>query len=106
VLALRAFEGSEIESRLTRLNLRKIHLRGAFWAPRAIIYVRVLRRIFELWHAQLPLIQAGVLPNSQPPTPGTKALPVMHKPCTYLEQIANPLIRYVSGPYFPTRLFW
>jgi hypothetical protein len=73
MLALRAFEGSEIESRLTRLNLRKIHLRGAFWAPRAIIYVRVLRRIFELWHVQLPLIQAGVLPNSQPPTPGTKA---------------------------------
>jgi hypothetical protein len=52
VLALRAFEGSEIESRLTRLNLRKIHLRGAFWAPRAIIYVRVFRRIFEWWHVQ------------------------------------------------------
>jgi hypothetical protein len=52
VLALRAFEGSEIESRLIRFNLRKIHLRRAFWAPRAIIYVRVLRRIFERWHVQ------------------------------------------------------
>jgi hypothetical protein len=73
VLALRAFEGPEIEPRPTWLNLRKIHLHGAFWAPRAIIYVRALRRVFEWWHVQLPLLQAGVLPNSQPPTPGTKA---------------------------------
>jgi hypothetical protein len=73
VLALWAFEGPEIESRLVRLNLRKIHLRGAFWAPRAIVHVRIFGRIFELWHVRLPLTQAGVLPNSQPPTPGTKA---------------------------------
>jgi hypothetical protein len=73
VPALRAFEDPAIEPRLTWLNLRKIHLRGASWAPRAIIYVRVLRRVFEWWHVKLPLIQAGVLPNSQPPTPGTKA---------------------------------
>jgi hypothetical protein len=73
VLALRAFESPEIESRLVRLNLCKIHLRGAFWAPRAIVHIRVCRRIFELWHERLPLIQAGVLPNSQPPTPGATA---------------------------------
>jgi hypothetical protein len=54
VLAPRAFEGPEIESRLTRLNLRQIHLRGAFWAPRAIVRVRVYRRIFELRHGALP----------------------------------------------------
>jgi hypothetical protein len=73
VLAARAFEGPEIESRVTRLNPRKIHLRGAFWAPRTIVHVRVLGRIFELWHVRLPLIQAGALPNSQPPTPGARA---------------------------------
>jgi hypothetical protein len=90
VLALGAFKGPEIESRLTRLNPRQIHLRGAFWAPRAIIHVGVFRRIFELWHVRLPLIQAGVLPNSQPSTPGTRPLPVMRRPCAYREQIANP----------------
>jgi hypothetical protein len=54
MLAPRAFEGPEIESRLTRLNLRKIHLRGALWAPRAVVHVRVCRRIFELRHHALP----------------------------------------------------
>ena len=39
VLAARAFEGPEIESRVTRLNPRKIHLRGAFWAPRTIVHI-------------------------------------------------------------------
>ena len=69
-----AYEGPEIESRLIRLNLRKIHLRDAFWAPRAIVQGRVCRRVFELQHVQLQLKQAGVLPSSQPPAPGTRPL--------------------------------
>jgi hypothetical protein len=61
VLAAWAYKGPEIESRLTRLNLLKIHLRDAFWAPRAIVHGRVCRRVFELQHVQLQLKQAGVL---------------------------------------------
>jgi hypothetical protein len=77
VLALRAFEGPEIESWFIRLNLGEIHSRGAFWAPGAIIHVRSCRCVFELRHLRIPLIQAGALPNSQPPTPGARPLPVM-----------------------------
>jgi hypothetical protein len=56
VPAFRALEGPEFESRLTRHNLRKIHLRGAFWAPRTIVHVRECRCVIELWHDVLPLI--------------------------------------------------
>jgi hypothetical protein len=79
MLAGRALEGPEIESRVTRLNPCQIHLRGAFWAPRAIVHVRVCGRIFELRHMRLQLIQAGALPNSQPPDPGTRLLPVIKR---------------------------
>ena len=77
VFASWACEGSEIESRFTRLDMRKIHLPGAFWAPRAIVHDRGFRRVFELWHVQLQPQQAGVLQNSQPPAPGTWPLPVI-----------------------------
>ena len=59
VLALRALESPKIESRFSRINLRKIHLRAAFWAPRAIIHIRLCRRVFELRHVRLPLITGG-----------------------------------------------
>jgi len=52
VRATGTFEGPVIESRLTRVNPRKVHLRGAFWAPRAIVHVRACRRVFELRHVR------------------------------------------------------
>jgi hypothetical protein len=68
VRAPRTFEGPVIESRVPRLNPRKVHLRGAFWAPRAIVYVRACRHVFELRHVRL---QTGygreLLPDPQPP---------------------------------------
>jgi len=47
VLALRAFEGPEIEPRFIRLNPREKHSRGAFWAPRPIIHIWVCRRVLK-----------------------------------------------------------
>jgi hypothetical protein len=41
-------EGPEIKSRFIRLDVRKIHLPAAFWAPGAIIQDRGFGRIFEL----------------------------------------------------------
>ena len=57
--AARAFEGPQIESRVIRLDPRKIHLRSAFRAPGAVVHVRVCGRVFELWHAQLQLHTGG-----------------------------------------------
>jgi hypothetical protein len=70
VRATGTFEGPAIESRVTRLNPRKVHLRGAFWAPRAIVHIRACRRVFELRHVQLQTgCRRKVLPDRQPPAP-------------------------------------
>jgi len=53
VRATGTFEGPAIASRVTGLDPRKVHSRGAFWAPRAIVYVRACRRVFELRHVRL-----------------------------------------------------
>jgi hypothetical protein len=66
-----AFEGPVIESQVTRFNPRKVHLRGAFWAPRAIVHVRFCRRVFELRHGRLRTgYRREVQPDPQPPAPG------------------------------------
>lgn len=54
-----AYEDPEIESQLPRLHLRKVHLRDAFWAPRAIVHGRVCKRVFELQHVQHDLHRAA-----------------------------------------------
>jgi hypothetical protein len=94
-----AFEGPKIKPRVTRLNPRKIHSGGAFWAPRAVVYVRLYRRIFEFWHVRLQLIQAGALPNSQPSVPGMMPLSDDDGPCANQEQIANHLIRTLASEF-------
>jgi hypothetical protein len=78
VRATGTFEGPAIESRVTRLNPRKVHLRGAFWAPRAIVHIRACRRIFELWHVRLQTgCRRELLPDPQPPTPSEGSRPTV-----------------------------
>jgi hypothetical protein len=81
VLASRAFEGAEIETRFFRLNARQIHLRRvrrAFWTIWPRSNWRVFEGVFGKRHLRLLLLQAGALPNSQPPTPDLRPLSVMH----------------------------
>jgi hypothetical protein len=49
------------------LNPRKVHLRGAFWAPRAIVHVRGCRRVSEFRHVRLQTgYRRELLPDPQP----------------------------------------
>jgi hypothetical protein len=93
------FERPPIEPRVTRLNPRKVHLRYAFWAPRAIVHVRACRRVFELRHVRL---QAGyrreLLPDPQPPAPSQKSRTVAsNSPRKGAAPIVTPIPQHPSG---------
>ena len=76
VLTARTFEGTEIETRLLRLNARQIHLRRAFWARRPYINWRIFKRVFRKGHLRLLLLEVGALPNFHSLTPDYVAVGV------------------------------
>jgi hypothetical protein len=76
VLTPRTFKGTEIETRVLRLNARQIHLRRAFWARRPYINWRVFKRVFRKGHLRLLLLKVGALPNFHSLTPDYVAVGV------------------------------
>jgi hypothetical protein len=76
VLTPRTFKGTEIETRVLRLNARQIHLRRAFWARRPYINWRIFKRVFRKGHLRLLLLEVGALPNFHSLTPDYVAVGV------------------------------
>jgi len=74
--AIGALVGVKLGTGRARLELDKEHGSGAFRAKRAVERRQRWLQLLTDAHGLL-LVQAGALPGSQPPTPGTKPLSMM-----------------------------
>jgi hypothetical protein len=78
LLAFRALECPQVISRLVRLDAREQHCGAAFGARVPDNCMCFYGGRLKASHRSTPL-QAGALPNSQPPTPGTEPLSVVQR---------------------------